>query len=439
MNQPSAEFLARLPQSHSDIYDVAIVGGGMVGSSLALALSSLPLKVALIEPHLQTSPKALGFDARAIALSWSSCRIFNGLGLWKQLKNIATPIQKIHVSDKGNPGICRLDAKQLNVAAMGQVVELEDVAAIIQNAISESTTDLIQASVSAIETQEDASLLSLDFLQSNQQDNQQNTLNKQKQPQTLRARLVVAADGKSSVIRSLSGIKSSDKAYDQVAMISTIQTQLPHNNVAFERFTERGPVAFLPLSNNRISLVWMMQAEEASSIIKTSDEQFIAQLQNSFGQRLGKITRVGERSSYPLSLLTAKQCIGNRLVLVGNAAQSLHPIAGQGFNLGLRDVAALSDMLRKACKETRDPGSQMLLDEYQNWRQNDRDKVVDFTDLIARLFANSSHLVSVPRNTILMAMNWIPELRAQVATAAMGLTGKQSRLVRGLSLKLESN
>ena len=408
----------------SALFDVVIVGGGMVGSSLALALSSLPLKVAVIEPHPQNSETAPGFDARAIAFSWGSTRIFNSLGIWQNLKPIATPIKKIHVSDKGYPGITQLKAKAMKVAALGQVVELEDVGKIIHKALKETKTSLYCPARVIDLSQENENYSSLTLVT---EENQEIKIN---------GRLVVAADGKQSVIRELSGIGIIEKPYNQSAVISTLQTQLPHNNVAYERFTENGPVAFLPLSNNRISLVWMMDTTVATELVTATDDVFIEKLQAQFGQRLGKITTVGKRSIYPLNLVKAERCTDKRLVVIGNAAQSLHPIAGQGFNLGLRDVANLADCLRKSCIEGIDPGCADLLKDYEQLRNPDRQQIINFTDAMARLFANPAQILSVPRNLMLIAMNYIPQMRSLLAESAMGLYGKQPRLVRGLSLHL---
>jgi len=414
------------PDFEQQLFDVAIVGGGMVGSSLALALSSLPLKVVVIDPYAQDSVEAPAFDARAIALSWGSTRIFNSLGIWQQLKSLATPIKKIHVSDRGHPGISRLNAKQFNVAAMGQVVELQPVGQIMHQQLQQSDINfLCPAKVVHIEQETDASCLTVDSEQSGQQQ--------------IRARLVVAADGKDSAICKMSGIELEEKTYEQQAIISTIQTQLPHNNVAFERFTETGPVAFLPLSRNRISLVWMTNSEQAKHLMQTTDADFMQRLQTQFGQRLGSITRIGERHCYALSLLRANSCINRRLVVVGNAAQSLHPIAGQGFNLGLRDVAALADIMREACIAGRDVADPELLQRYQQSRADDRKRVMGFTDTLARLFANPAMIFCLPRNIMLMSMNLLPQMRTSLAEAAMGISGKQSRLARGLSLELDKS
>jgi len=412
-----------------EIYDVAIVGGGLIGSSLALALSTLPLKIAVIEPYPQNSHEAPGFDTRAIALSWGTMRIFKSLGLSAEIEKIATEITKIHVSDKGHPGICRLKAEQFNVNAMGQVVELSDMGNIVQRALGKTqTTQYCPAVVTAMQGFDDYRQLTLAVKSASAADQNQQYL--QQQTIDIKAKLVVAADGNCSGIRKMAALETSSKPYEQVAIITTLETQLPHNNVAFERFTTTGPVAFLPLSDNRISMVWMVDKTLSETLVGNNDAAFIEQLQEQFGFRLGKITRVGKRHSYPLNLVMAKKCYSERLVLIGNAAQSLHPIAGQGFNLGIRDVACLADCLRKA----EDVGTLALLEQYQGWRLADRNTVISFTDSVARLFANPSALLTIPRNKALMLMNLIPALRTQVAEAAMGVRGKQSRLTRGLSL-----
>lgn len=409
-----------------EIYDVAIVGGGMIGSSLALALSTLSLKIAVIEPYPQNSDETPSFDARAIALSWGTMRIFKSLGLSTEIEKISTAITKIHVSDKGHPGICRLTAEQLNIKAMGQVVELKDMGQIVHLALGKTqASQYCPAAVTSMQEFDDYRQLTLD-IKSNSTENgfeQHKTID-------IKAKLVVAADGNSSMIRKMAGIDTLEKPYAQVAIITTLETQLPPSNVAFERFTKTGPVAFLPLSDNRMSMVWMVDKSISEKLIQDEDAAFIEQLQQQFGFRLGKITRVGKRYAYPLVLVMAKKCYAKRLVLIGNAAQSLHPIAGQGFNLGLRDVACLADCLRKA----KDVGSLELLEEYQEWRLEDKNKVIGFTDSIARLFANPSKLLTIPRNKALILMNLVPQLRSHIAEAAMGASGKQSRLVRGLPL-----
>lgn len=400
--------------------DITIIGGGMVGSSLALALSQLPIKIALVEPFAPIDEQAPGFDVRAIALSRASARILNSLNLWSDIRPQATPIEHIHVSDKGRPGICRFSAAEINIPAMGYVVSLQQVGVVMHKALSEANLQLFCPG-------------QLEAIKPLQADGQLLTVNHQGQTLQLQSRLVIAADGGQSPVREMLGLTPTVKPYQQGAIVSTIQTQLDHGNRAFERFTDQGPVAFLPLPDKRISLVWMLPPETAQQLKDSSDEDFISQLQDAFGYRLGKITRVGERHYYPLNLVeTNSEQAG--ILFIGNAAQSLHPIAGQGFNLGLRDVADLVDVIRQACQQGVDLADPTIQSQYLAQRQPDRQHIITMTDALARLFANPSRLLSVPRNGLLSLMSFFPGLRHEFSRFAMGLYQPASRLTRGLPI-----
>jgi len=410
-------------ESSTELYDVAIVGGGMVGSSLALALARLPISVVLIEPFEPTSDQAPGFDARAIALSRATAKILHSLNLWDEIKPKATAIEHIHVSDKGRPGLCQFSAKEVNIPAMGYVVELQDVGKVMHKALqSEKLTSLCPAKVSQITQLDGLNQLSI------------SETNKERK---INARLVVAADGNRSSIRDMLNIGTTEKPYQQSALISTIQTQKPHNHWAFERFTDIGPVALLPLSDNRISLVWMLPPEQADEMLNADEDEFTEQLQQAFGQRLGRITRIGERHCYPLNLVQT-QSDKQAVVFIGNAAQSLHPIAGQGFNLGLRDVADLVDVLRQACIDNKTVDDPEVLDNYLQLRAPDRNHIVTMTDSFARLFSNPSPILSIPRNTLLGIMSLLPEARHEFTRFAMGMNHKASRLTRGLAIEVDA-
>ncbi len=401
--------------------DIVIVGGGMVGSCLALALAKLSLRVTLIEPFEPVDEQAPGFDARAIALSRASAKILNSLDLWQPLKDHVTPIKDIHVSDKGRSGICRLNADEANIPAMGYVVELASTGKVLHEALQQSELTLLcPARVTGItRTDEHWSL----------------TLEHKGEAMSLDAPVVIAADGANSSIREMLGVEVVEKPYHQTAIISTLQTQLPHNHQAFERFTDKGPVAMLPLSDDRISLVWMLPPEEASEQVAASDEAFLAALQESFGYRLGRLIRVGQRYSYPL-VLKQTNAHPDGLFFIGNAAQSLHPIAGQGFNLGLRDVADLVDAFQDAPPEQRtsSTGIAGLQKQYLDRRANDREHIITLTDGLARLFANPSRLISVPRNLMLHGMTLAPIIRHEFGRFAMGMNHPAARLTRGMKL-----
>ena len=403
-------------------FDVVIVGGGMIGSSLALALQNLPLKVALVEPFAPIDDEAPGFDARAIALSRTTAKILRSLDLWSEIKPDATAIQHIHVSDKGRMGLCHFSAAEVNLPAMGYVVELQNVARVMHKALQNSDVNLFcPASLATIQPAESGYELSI----INGDDSFQ-----------CQASLVIAADGGRSQIRDSLNIPFTTKTYNQSAIISTLSTQKAHQYRAYERFTDNGPVAFLPLSDNRISMVWMVTPEEAKRLMTTEAPEFIAELQQAFGQRLGNIERLGERYCYPLNLVqTDWQKPG--LIFVGNAAQSLHPIAGQGFNLGLRDVADLVDVMRDACIAGENPGAESVCNRYHAIRAQDKSHIVTLTDALARLFANPSPLLSLPRNVLLGSLSLMPEVRHQFTQFAMGMNHRSSRLTRGLPIALE--
>ena len=310
---------------------------------------------------------------------------------------------------------------------MGYVVELAEAAKVLNQALEAAKIDLrCPAKVSAMRKNSNGWDL---------------TIEENEQQLTLSTPLVIAADGGNSAIREMLNIEVVDKTYRQSAIISTIQSQLDHNYQAFERFTDKGPVALLPLSDNRISLVWMLPPEQAEAMKDCTEAEFLSCLQSAFGYRLGRLERVGQRHMYPL-LLRQTATPADGIIFVGNAAQSLHPIAGQGFNLGLRDVADLVDVLREAALEDlclNEPGNlQQLQSDYRELRARDKELIITMTDGLARLFANPSPLLSLPRNLVLHLLATAPSLRHEFGRFAMGLNHPASRLTRGLGLEVDT-
>jgi 2-octaprenyl-6-methoxyphenol hydroxylase len=253
--------------------------------------------------------------------------------------------------------------------------------------------------------------------------------------ETLRAGILVAADGTRSTVRETLGIACRQYAYDQTAVITNVTPSRSHRNVAFERFTEAGPIALLPMTENRCGVVWTSRTENAGSVLAWDDRTFLGRLQEAFGYRLGRLSRVGTRSSYPLQLLMAKEAVRGRVVLIGNAMHTLHPIAGQGFNLGVRDVAVLADVMAGALSEHADPTSPGVLDRYARWRRRDQESLAMITDGLNRLFGNNLPPVRLGRNLGLVATDLLPGVRHAIARHAMGLTGNLPRLARGLRLE----
>ena len=416
-------------------YDVVIVGGGMAGATMALALAPLKLSIAIIEAHPyqeeQTQPS---FDDRCLALAWSSRQIYQAMGIWDKLAQREEggfeAIKKIHISDRGHMGVARLDHQQEGVPALGYVVESRVVGDVLVQELKQKDNIHLfcPAQIEQLNTQEEAVHLQIS--------------EGGKKSRKLSARLLVVADGVNSRTRELLGIKTNQKAYSQTAIIANVETQLYHNNVAYERFTDTGPLALLPLSRNRCSLVWTAKDKQVEEIMSLDDEAFTQALQQRFGFRLGQITRVGRRASYPLALMTIENASlqhQQRVALIGNAAHGVHPVAGQGFNLGLRDISALAELVANEMQHHRsgDPGNENLIRAYWDWRQADIRQVTTITDGLIKVFSNNSTPLAILRNSGLLMTDIISPLKHVIAHEAMGcgmLQGKLSKMAAGQSL-----
>lgn len=406
-------------------YDILIIGGGMAGASLAIALRGQPLRIAMVEAVPFRAAGQPSYDDRAIALSQGSRRIFAAMGVWETLAPAATPIQRIHVSDQGHFGITRLDAREEGVEALGYVITGRTLGQGLVTATGErGNLDLISpASLQELKLGDDHATA---------------VIERDSRREPITASLVIAADGGDSSVRRLLNIAVTEKDYRQTAIIANITPQRPHENVAYERFTAHGPLALLPLDaddgDNRCSLVWTHDPPRAEELLELDDDAFLRELQAAFGWRLGRLLKVGQRASYPLRLVQAREQIRPRLALIGNAAHTLHPIAGQGFNLGLRDVAALAEVLVGARRAGRDPGDLTVLEDYARWRESDHRKVIGFTNALVHVFSNRLPPLSIARNLGLLATDVLPPLKHALARNAMGISGKLPRLARGLPL-----
>jgi len=402
-------------------YDVILIGGGMVGASLACALSGQGMRIAVIEGIAPTARARPGYDDRAIALAWGTSRILDGLDLWQQLLGDATPIHRIHVSDRGHFGTAHMDRTDEGLPAIGYVVPARAIGQVLDNALERAPgiERFCPARVTDVERGES------DIRVHVAQDKAQFTLH---------GRLLVAADGADSFIREHFGIASLERDYGQSAIVTNITPQLPHRNVAYERFTDTGPLALLPMTEQRCAVVWTVASGQVDAVMQLSDADFLAQLQERFGQRLGRLQRVGRRQAWPLRLLHAKESIRERVVLVGNAVHTLHPIAGQGFNLGARDVAVLAEVLVDAVRCDEDPGSLAVLQRYDNWRRQDHRNVTVFTDGLARLFSLPLPMLGAVRGAGLLAFDLLPPAKRLLTRMTMGRASRLPRLGRGLPL-----
>ncbi len=383
-------------------FDIAIVGGGLVGASLAVRLKRSALKVVLIEAA--APPLSLpSWDERCIALNDASQRILASFGVWDALRPDAEAILATHISEKGRFGSTRFDAAEAGLDALGYNVPLRAIGAALSAAMTQAANlRLIQpARVVALTEEADAVSLGID------------------DGSNLRARLVIAADGAQSSVRALLGIAAVTRDYQQHAIVSAVRLSRPHQGVAYERFTPDGPMALIPKPDDAASLVWTVPSEDVESMMVLSDDGYREAAQQVFGGRLGRFTALGARRSWPLARVVSETLTAPRCVLIGNAAQSLHPVAAQGFNLGLRDVANLAERVATAA----DPGDGRLLDDYAASRRSDRERVAGFTDLLVRAFSNRTPGLAQARHWGLVAASLTPPIRDALLRQHLGHLG----------------
>ena len=401
-------------------YDLVIVGGGMVGISLALLLAQQQSdwKVLLLEAQAydnsdnHSNPPS--FDSRSTALSWSSRKIFQAAGLWSELESHTSAIKNIHVSDRGHIGLTRISADEAGVDALGYVIENRWIGNVL----------LKKFTATAVEIMAPERVAKITPLKSGVR------LNLEKSGEAIETSLLVIADGANSQTAQKLGIHSDKKPYGQQGIIANIALQDAHNGVAYERFTDQGPMAMLPLpdfdGSPRCALVWTQPPERAAELMTATDKDFLQALQESFGYRMGMVEKVGERVAYPLALTTASEQVRRNIVVLGNAAHSLHPVAGQGFNLSLRDVATLADVLGKAKSAGTDFSSLETLERYQQQQLADQQNTLMFSDNLPKLFAQPSSVVALGRNSGLVMMDLLPSLRSRFAKFGMGMANKEA-------------
>jgi 2-octaprenyl-6-methoxyphenol hydroxylase len=405
-------------------YDVAIVGGGMVGATLGVALAPLNLRVALIEAIPHNAAAQPSFDERTTALSNGSRRILETIGVWPALNAFATPIAKIHVSDQGRFGFARIDAREQGLAAMGYVIPNRALGSVLwPRLLSAGTKVFCPAEVSSVTANDEVVKIEIAAAGAKS---------------AIDAKLIVAADGAQSAVRSAFGVAAEVRDYGQTAVITTVLPQRFHDNVAYERFTPSGPLALLPVEGGRCTLVLTLTTEAAQSALAWSDQEFLAEVQRRFGFRLGRFLKVGRRVAYPLSLTQADRTSAPRCVIIGNAAQGLHPVAGMGFNLGLRDAASLAELIAESTRSGADPGHLKLLREYDAWRSADRGGVIAFTDGLVRMFSNPLSVVARLRNFGLLAFDLLPPAKSALSRLSTGGGGRVPKLARGVALTPEA-
>ncbi len=404
--------------------DVLIVGGGLVGSALANALCRIPVRTVLVEARDPGSFEQPGFDGRVTALANGSKRILEQLGLRDSLRGEAEPIVSIHIGEQGHFGAARIVAQHEGVDALGYTIGNRALGAALWKPLEGASafTGLAPAKLVSFVGGEDSVTAEVD--EGGRRVN-------------IRARLLIAADGTRSSVRQSLGIPVRENDYGQRAINVNVTTEAALDGRAFERFTPQGPLAVLPLARGSAAVVWTLGASEADRVMALSDETFRCELQRAFGHRLGRIERVGQRGLHALSRVRSGALSDRRTLLVGNAAVSLHPVAGQAFNLALRDVATIAELIADDAAsrgENADPGSDRVLERYAEWRRDDQRKVAWFTHGLIRGFGARGPGLGALRGLGLVAFDLVPGAKALLARHTMGMAGRLPRLARGLPL-----
>lgn len=398
-------------------HDVLIVGGGLVGASLAIALDDIGLRVALAEaapPKVDLQPS---YDERNLALARATANALQTLGIWAHCGARAMPIRKIHVSRQGEFGAVRLDAARHGLEAFGTVLPARELGNGLLARL-DACRHLVRYAPATLDSlRDDAEAIDA-------------TLATPTGRQTIRTRLLVGADGTTSFVRAALGIETQDFDYAQNAFVTTVSLQRALD-CAYERFTATGPIALLPLAERRAGVVLTMPTADAPRVAALDDAAFIELLHERFGWRAGRFSRPGRRVSYPLKRIAAARLTAHRAVLVGNAAQTIHPIGAQGFNLGLRDALTLADLLGDAAQAGTDPGNASLLDEYARRRADDRAGTMAMSDGLARWTASESPPLKLLRTFGLLALDRIAPLQRALIRRGMGFRGVVPRLALG--------
>ncbi|MFT4926440.1 MAG: 2-octaprenyl-6-methoxyphenol hydroxylase [Phenylobacterium sp.] len=398
-------------------FDIVIAGGGMVGASQALAISqSNPqLSIAIVEAVTATSDHQPSYDSRAIAVARGSKVLLDSYGLWPALQDYGEAICDIQVSDRGHIGKSYLSAQQFNLSALGYVLEVRHLGAVLLDKLKSAANIrwFCPDTINHIEQQPDQLKLTLSS------------------KQVIQTKLLLAADGAQSLARQMVKISNTVTDYDQVAVITNISIDQSHQGRAFERFTEFGPIALLPLSDasfssggsaeQRFSLVWCVRPDKVDGLMALDETAFLNQLQQAFGHRAGRFIKAGKRFSYPLTLTKADSIVGHRVALIGNSSHTIHPIAGQGFNLGLRDVEVMRQVISQALDNGEDIGSFATLRQFQQHRQQDLDNVITMTDSLVKLFSQSSKTLALARTMGLLTMQLFDCLKQPLVNQATGI------------------
>lgn len=400
--------------------DILIAGGGLNGSALALALAGVGFSVTIVDPVPPADKRSDDFDGRGYALALTSQRLLQAIGIWPEVAGDAQPILQIKVSDGragegASPFVLEFDHGEIEEGPMGYMVEDRYLRRALMKAMDSASAVAQINSESVVAQDVDASGVTV-------------TLSSGR---TLRAGLLIGCDGRNSATATRAGIKRTGWNYDQTALVCAIGHQKAHGGIAHQFFMPSGPLAILPLPGNRSSIVWTETTAEAARIQRLSDDEYLAALRPRFGDFLGPIELAGQRFTYPLELTLADAFVADRVALVGDAAHRVHPIAGQGLNAGLKDVAALAEVLALSRRRGEDVGQSDVLMRYQRWRRFDTASLALATDTFNRLFSNDNGILRLGRDLGMGLVNSLPALRRNLIREAAGLTGDLPKLLQG--------
>jgi 2-octaprenyl-6-methoxyphenol hydroxylase len=394
-------------RSEAANFDVLIAGGGLVGASLAAALAPLPLKLGVVEAVPFGKPGQPSYDERITALSCGSRRIFERIGLWPALAVEATPIRAVHVSERGRFAKTRLHAEELGVEALGYVLPNRVIGSALSGFLSQQSNLRLLAPAKVIAVQPQPQQVVATVAGDGERQ--------------VSARLLVAADGAQSGIRKQLGIAARVWEYGQSALVCNVSVEQPQAHTAYERFTEQGTVALLPVDGERYALIWTAERARIEALLALAEAEFLQQAAARFNGQFGRFLTLGRRHSYPLNLVRANAQIHGRVIVLGNAAHSLSPIAAQGFNLSLRDVAVLAETLADASERGKDVGDAQILAGYVKSRRRDQTDTAFFTDLLTRAFSNPLRTVGMARNVGMLGLELLPSVRRQFLRRSAGL------------------
>ena len=403
----------------ADDVELVVAGGGLNGMLLGVACAGAGLEVAVIDRQDPAAMLDDRFDGRTSAIAYGSRLVFGGIGLWPDIAAEAEPIREIRVADDESPLFLHYDHRDLGEETpLGYIVENR----VLRRALfrrAQALSNLRLIAPRRLERTEPSAAGTVAVLADGER---------------LQARLIAGADGKDSPLRREAGIAAVEWRYPQTGIVTTVAHARPHAGIAVEHFLPAGPFAILPMTSNRSSIVWTEDAELAPRLLELPEPEFATELGARFGSFLGEIEPVGPRWAYPLALMQAERYVSRRLVLVGEAAHAIHPIAGQGLNIGIRDIAALAELIIDARRLGLDIGDENVLEQYQRWRRPDALLLAAVTDALNRLFSNTIEPIRFARDIGLSIVNRLPPLKRLLMLHAMGMLGERPRLARGLPL-----